>query len=251
MVMAPRRTATEDAPTAPPQLPGARTGRDPSRAIKRGPSRLPPEVVAATQRDRLFDGLVHTVAQKGYANARVGDICLAAGVTRPAFYALFEGKEDAFLATYRYGTDLLWSMVESAHRAMPEWRHGVRNGIGVLLTILASVPTFATMAIVEIDAVGANARAERDVLLRRFHGFFAHAPRSVNETPRDAVGHDELVGCVVGGIYATIQRQVASGEVDRLPRLLPGLTYFALVPFIGPAQAQQTAQDHSQRCPPG
>src|SRR6476620_6528311 len=98
--------------TALPPLPGARTGRDPARAIKRGPSRVPPEVVAATQRDRLFDALVHTVAQKGFANARVSDICQAAGVTRPAFYALFNGKEDAFLATYRHGTDVLLRLME-------------------------------------------------------------------------------------------------------------------------------------------
>src|SRR3982751_6313605 len=88
-----------------PPLPGARAGRDPARAIKRGPSRVAPEVVAATQRDPLLDGLVHTVAQKGYANGRGGDICQAAGVTRPAFYALFVGKEDAFIAPYRHGTD--------------------------------------------------------------------------------------------------------------------------------------------------
>src|SRR5215468_781361 len=108
--------------TAPTLLPGARAARDPSRAIKRGPSRLPPEVVAATQRARLLDGLVQTVAEKGYVNARVGDICLAAGVTRPAFYALFEGKEDAFIATYRHGTDVLWSLMEAAHDSRPTWQ---------------------------------------------------------------------------------------------------------------------------------
>ncbi|MFG1955789.1 TetR/AcrR family transcriptional regulator [Micromonospora sp. NPDC048830] len=75
-------------------LPGARPGRDPERAIKRGPRRLSAEVVAVTQRDRLFDGLVREVAEKGYDNARVTDICRAAGVTWPAFYALFAGKED-------------------------------------------------------------------------------------------------------------------------------------------------------------
>ena len=60
-------------------LPGARPGRDPDRAIKRGPRRVSAEAVAATQRDRLFDGLVHEVATKGYDNARVSDICHAAG----------------------------------------------------------------------------------------------------------------------------------------------------------------------------
>src|SRR5689334_6349524 len=114
---------------APQHLPGARAGRDPSRAIKRGPSRVPPEVVAATQRDRLFDGLVHTVAEKGYVNARVGDICLNAGVTRPAFYALFAGKEGAFIATYRHGVEVLWRVVEAAHASTPVWPIQVRRGL--------------------------------------------------------------------------------------------------------------------------
>src|SRR5947209_15045838 len=159
-------------------LPGARPGRDPSRAIKRGPSRLPPEVVAATQRDRLFDGLVHTVAQKGYANARITDICQAAGVTRPAFYALFQGKDDAFLATYRHGTGVLLHVMEFAYREAPDWRAGQRAALAVLLEVLAAVPAFATMAVVEIDAVGPAARRERDDLLCRFHPLFAELPRA-------------------------------------------------------------------------
>jgi len=216
-------------------LPGARAGRDPSRAIKRGPSRLPPEVVAATQRERLFDGLVHTVAQKGYVNARVADICLAAGVTRPAFYTHFEGKEDAFRATYRHGTDLLWDLVEGAYRAAPRWPLAVRDGLRVLVKVLAGVPNFARMAIVEIDAVGPGARGERDRLLRRFTGFFVDAPAPFPP----GVDRDEIVSSVVGGVYATIHRHIAADGHDRLPDLLPSLTYFALAPFLGPAAAAE------------
>jgi AcrR family transcriptional regulator len=213
-------------------LPGARPGRDPARAIKRGPSRTPPEVVAATQRDRLFDGLVHTVAEKGYANARVSDICQAAGVTRPAFYALFDGKDDAFLATYRHGTGVLLRLMEQAYRDAPDWRSAARAVLRVLLQVLASVPAFATLAIVEIDAVGPAARQERDSLLSRFSQFFADAPARA-----DPVTTEELVSSIVGGIHFTIYRYVASGRVAQLPQLLPTLTYLVLVPFIGPAEA--------------
>jgi AcrR family transcriptional regulator len=219
-------------------LPGARAGRDPARAIKRGPSRVPPEVVAATQRDRLYDGLVHTVAQKGYTNARVSDICTAAGVTRPAFYALFQGKDDAFLATYRHGTDVLLHIMESAYRKASDWRTGARAALKVLLDVLAGVPAFATMAIVEIDAVGAAARTERTRLLRRFDGFFADAPKASGLGPPD-----ELVASVVGGIYATIYRYVAEGRVRDLPDLLPVLTYFMLVPFVGQDEAASELTD--------
>ena len=209
-------------------LPGAREGRDPARAIKRGPSRVPPEVVAANQRDRLFDALVHTVAQKGYANATVSDICRAAGVTRPAFYALFAGKDDALIATYRHGTDLLLTLMESAYRAEPTWRDGARAALRVMLEALADLPAFATMAVVEIDAAGPLARAERALLLRRFDRFFAEAPCGA-----DLPMPEELVETIVGGIYATIYRYVAGGRVEQLPALLPTLSYFTLVPFVG------------------
>ncbi|MEV6305737.1 TetR/AcrR family transcriptional regulator [Actinoplanes sp. NPDC051861] len=210
--------------SAPPPLPGARTGRDPARAIKRGPRQVPAEVVAATQRERLFDALVHTVAEKGYASARVSDICTAAGVTRPAFYALFAGKEDAFLATYRHGTGVLLRVMDQAYADAPDWRSGARAALGVLLDILASVPAFAAMAIVEIDAAGPLARRERSDLLGRFARFFAEAPKPLP---------DELVGAVVGGVYATIYRYVSDGRVAELPGLLPVLSYFMMAPFLG------------------
>lgn len=213
-------------------LPGTRPGRDRARALKRGPSRVPPEVVAATQRDRLLDGLVHTVASKGYASARVSDICQAAGVTRPVFYALFEGKEDAFLAAYRQGTGVLFHMVEDAYLHAPDWRPGIRAGLAVLLDVLASVPSFAAMAIVEIDAVGSAARQERDQLLRRFQRFFAAAPR-----PLGPVSSRQLADAVIRGAYSTIYRHVAWGKTAELPELLPTLTYFVFAPFLGPAGA--------------
>jgi AcrR family transcriptional regulator len=212
-------------------LPGARAGRDPARAIKRGPSRLPPEVVAATQRDRLFDGLVHTVAEKGYADARVSDICQAAGVTRPSFYALFAGKEDAFLATYRHGTRVLMELMDQAYEAGGDWRGGLRAAVRVLLDVLATVPAFATMAIVEIDAAGPDAWAARERTLDDLGRYFAEAP-----TPSAA--SQELIMAVVGGAYSSIRRYVAGGRAIDLPELLPMISYFLMAPFIGREAAE-------------
>jgi AcrR family transcriptional regulator len=216
---------------APVPLPGARPGRDPGRAIKRGPRRVSAEVVAATQRDRLFDGLVQEVATRGYDNARVSDICHAAGVTRPAFYALFTGKEDAFLAAYRHGIAVVSQLMESAYReAGPAWPDAARAALRTLLEVLASVPAFARMALVEVDAAGPDARRERDALLASFRRFFADAgPGPVAA----GVDRDTLVSTVVGGLHATIRARVARGRAEDLPLLLPVLTYAATAPFLG------------------
>ena len=208
-------------------LPGTRTGREPERSIRRGPRRLPAEVVAATQRDRLLDGIVRTVAHNGYARARISDICQAAGVTRPVFYEQFEGKEDAFLAAHRHGTSLVVASMEAAFAAAPDWPSGIRSALGTLLGILAEAPAFATMAVVEIDAVGAAGRAEREALLARFRPFFTPEVPSL-------VPHTELVDVVVGGVYASIYRRIDAGRVAELPELLPTLSYFVMAPFLGP-----------------
>jgi len=227
------RETAETAGFAVAPLPGARDGRDPARAIKRGPSRVPREFVIATQRDRLYDGLVQTVAEHGYANATVTDICRAAGVTRPAFYEHFDTKEGAFLATYRHGTGVLLRMMEEARAQVPTWRESVRAGLGILLDVLASVPAFATMAIVEIEAVGPAARRERAELLECFRRFFDGAPNPPGLFDHAGFDREGVVDTVVGGVYSAIYRHVAADKASELPQLLPMLTYFVLAPFLG------------------
>ncbi|WP_194906583.1 TetR/AcrR family transcriptional regulator [Catenulispora rubra] len=273
-------------------LPGARSPRDPQRAIKRGPSRVPREQVVATQRDRLYDGLVRTVAERGYANASVSDICRVSGVTRPAFYEHFESKQGAFLAAYRHGTDVLFAMLRHAFRDAVDidevridevvdgadavtahaaddvtaaadipcpaaeyetdvetWTRATSAVLSVLLDVLASVPAFATTAIVEIDAVGPAGRQARSERLRDFEAFFALAPA----TP-PAVDRGELVNAVVAGAYGTLYRYIANGRATELPNLLPHLVYFVVAPFVGPEIAAKASHaalaDHPRSVAP-
>ncbi|MFI6154352.1 TetR/AcrR family transcriptional regulator [Kitasatospora sp. NPDC051170] len=213
-------------------LPGARTGRDPARSIKPGPRRQPAGVVAATQRERLLDGLVRTVADRGYQHATVSDICRAAGVTRPVFYEQFSGKEDAFLAAHRFGTGVVIRRMAAAFAAESDWCAGIREALGAMLQLLAGTPAFAAMAVIEIEAVGPAGRQEREQLLSRFRAFFAEVPQ-----PPGGVAVLELVDAVVGGVYSALYRWISSGRTDQLPDLLPVLSLFCLAPFLGPEQA--------------
>jgi AcrR family transcriptional regulator len=227
---------------APLRLPGGRDGRDPARAIKRGPSRVPRELVLATQRDRLYDGLVRTVAEHGYANATVTDICRAAGVTRPAFYEHFDGKEGAFLAAYTHGTDLLLEVLEAAYAAHAgDWRSAAWENLEILLEVLAGAPAFAAMAIVEIEAAGPAARRKRAELLWRFRRFFAEAPE-----PPGPVHRAELIDTVIGGVYSAIYQRIAAGRASALPELMPVLAYFVTAPF-GLADAHPPRPGSSSR----
>jgi AcrR family transcriptional regulator len=227
------------------RLPGGRDGRDPARAIKRGPSRLPRETVLATQRDRLYDGLVRTVAAHGYANATVTEICRAAGVTRPAFYEHFDGKEAAFLAAYTHGTDLLLSVLERAYGedgGAAQWREAVWRHLEMLLDVLAGTPAFAVAAIVEVEMVGPEARREKGELLRRFRMFFSGAPALPAHIDRTT-----LIDTAIGGVYSAIYQRVDAGRAAELPDLLPVLGYFVLAPFGLAAQPPPAADPEAHR----
>ncbi|PWI42984.1 TetR/AcrR family transcriptional regulator [Streptomyces sp. ICBB 8177] len=225
-------------------LPGTRTGREPDRSIRRGPRSTTPEAVAANQRDRLFDGLVRTVADKGYPHARVSDICRAAGVTRPVFYDLFAGKEDAFLAAYRHGTDLLLATMGTAFAGTAHWPSAVRDTMGAMLALLADAPRFAVAAIVEIDALGAAGRQARKRLVARLHRFFTPAPGLPAGVPVE-----QVVTGVIGGAYSALYREVDEGRAQQLPQLLPTMCYLVLAPFLGPqAAADEAEKALSTRC---
>jgi AcrR family transcriptional regulator len=59
---------------------------------------LPRDVVAAHQRERLLAATIELVAKRGYRGTSIDHIVKAAKVGYVAFYELFEGKEDCFLA---------------------------------------------------------------------------------------------------------------------------------------------------------
>src|SRR4051794_24859038 len=68
--------------------------------LPRGRHGLPREAVAESQRNRIHQGMIEVVSERGYPETRVVDVIGVAGVSRKTFYELFDSKEDCFLAAY-------------------------------------------------------------------------------------------------------------------------------------------------------
>lgn len=221
----------------PPGLPGSRPTTAPERLLPRGRHDLSREFVARSQRDRLIDAMAQTVAAKGYAGTSLTDVCAVAGVSTKAFYAHFCDKETCFLATFDRGISLVRGTLLHTHARPVPWVRRIRDSLEVLLRVLADEPAFATLSVVEVMAAGPRALKRRGELLDGFSVFFADAPRR----PSSPVVPDEVVRAVVAGIYGLIHDYVATGRTTHLPELLPGLTYFALAPFVGPRAAAAAA----------
>lgn len=220
-----------------PSLPGSRPTTTPERLLPRGRHDLPREFVARSQRDRLIDAMAQTVAVKGYPGTSLTDVCGAAGVSTKAFYAHFSDKEACFLATFDRGISLVRKSLLKVHTQPTPWARRIHGNLEFLLRVLADEPAFATLSVVEVMAAGPRALQRRSELLDGFTVFFADAPRRAG-WPRVP---DEVVRAMVAGIYGLIHEYVASGRTAQLPDLLPDLTYFALVPFIGPRAAAVAA----------
>ncbi|GAB1641929.1 TetR/AcrR family transcriptional regulator [Krasilnikovia sp. MM14-A1259] len=222
-----------------PRIPGSRSATAPERRLPRGRHDLPREFVARTQRDRLIDAMARTVAERGYAAAPLSDVCAAAGVSTRAFYEHFVDKEACFLATFELGVELLQDAAASAYAQPAAWPRRIHRGLDTVLRLLAAEPAFAALAVVEVLAAGAQARARRRVLLSSYVTYFADAPRRAG-SPQVPSG---VIEAAIAGVYGIIYDCVATGRADELPDQLPDLTYLVLVPFLGPAAAARVAAE--------
>lgn len=218
-------------------LPGSRSALDPARAIKPGRHGLPPETVAGIQRERLIDAFVQVVSERGFAQTTISRVTEAAGVTKKTFYTHFPDLDACFLAAYERGTEILRRRMLEVYTAAPSWSDGIHAALRQLLTMLAREPRFARASLVEVNAAGPRVRNARIDNLERFRDFFADPTLSLPPMPKT------VVDAIIGGIYSAIYIEVETGDAERLPDLLPALTYFALLPLIGRDAASAYLED--------
>jgi TetR/AcrR family transcriptional regulator, transcriptional repressor for nem operon len=63
---------------------------------------------------RFLDAALHVIRAKGYAAARIEDICEVAGLTKGSFFHHFKGKEDLALEAAKYWGDTISALFSSA-----------------------------------------------------------------------------------------------------------------------------------------
>jgi AcrR family transcriptional regulator len=200
----------------------------------RGRHRLPPEVVARSQRERLLEAAIRVVAAKGYSAMTVGDLTGEAGVSRTTFYELFEDKEDCFLAAYDAAVEMLVRRVVRAYESEEAWPERAAAGLRALLETLAEEPALARLSLVDVGNAGPAAQRRYRAAIQRLTPLFEEgrdfAPRGRNlpaNTSRMAIG----------GVTGLIAEELVAGRAEQLPGLLSDALFATLVPYIGPDAA--------------
>lgn len=200
----------------------------------RGRHRLPPELVARSQRERLLDSAIRVVASKGYAATTIADLTREAGVSRTTFYELFEDKEACFLAAYDSAVDVLVRRVSKAYESEERWPDRVRAGLEELLAALAEAPDVARLALVDVASAGPPAQRRYRAALQRLTPLFDEG-RDFSPAGRHLPANTSRMA--IGAVRGVIADELIEGRGRQLPRLLSDLVFATLVPYIGPEAA--------------
>jgi len=192
---------------------------------------LPPDLVAAVQRERLLAGMLRATNELTYREVSVQDVLERAGVSRPTFYEHFENKEHCFLAAFDSAAARLRGRLAAAAAEGETWRDSLRLALADLLRFATEDPDAAMSLIVDARAACPAALHRRDELLDGFASCLDEQVRA--ESPSGARPSGIAAAGIAGGVEALLYSRLYRGETDDLESLLAPLMYFAVLPYEG------------------
>jgi AcrR family transcriptional regulator len=210
--------------------------------LPRGRHRLPAAAVARSQRTRIIIATAEATMAKGYADATVADIVATAGVAKESFYRHFRDKQHAFLESQEHFTQDILDLCVGSFFAGEAWPQRVWSALRTLLMLIAGNPAIAHLRLVECYAAGPDAIRRAEEITRSFTIFLEEGYRQRAEA---RVLPHLYSQAIAGAIFEVLQREVEGGRTAEIPRLLPLLTYIAIAPFDGPAEATRLVQEMS------
>jgi AcrR family transcriptional regulator len=217
----------------------ARAAGKPRPAGRRPPNGRAPlrgEHVAEIQRSRLLAGAVEAIEELGYARTTVAQITSRAGVSRGAFYGLFDDCEACLKALLDDVVETVAQEIaaESLHGA--GWRERVRGGLGAILSFLDREPALARFCVVHALHGGPEVLERRERALARLAWLLDEGRRESTRgeecSPLVAEG---LVAAAAGILYTRLLR----GERRPLRELQGELMGMIVLPYLGPAAARR------------
>jgi AcrR family transcriptional regulator len=183
-----------------------------------------------SQRRRIVDAIIDSCAEKTYAATTITDIVARAHISRTTFYKHFDDKRACFDAAIEDSISQLQEVAAAAHSPEDPPGDAVREAVAAVLQALAARPGLAQL-------LTGDAMAVEPQVIERYRRATIPAleklwSRSGNGTsphtdPRLAFGQAQVL----------ILNEIATGNADRLPELLPEITYLAVNPFGGHEEA--------------
>lgn len=192
-------------------------------------------------RERLIDACIEVVSQQGFAEARIVDVCLLAGLSTRTFYEVVGTKEgcvDAAVAAR--GSELLASAKTVFDATAGSWSRRIEVALHRLLVDLSVDEPLARLLFVEFQHAGPVAAMRLAALAEDARRFFA--PPETPALPAMAARESAIVGMVLH----PIGDYVARGKTSDLPELAPSVAYFLTLFLIGSDEALELVRSNER-----
>jgi AcrR family transcriptional regulator len=235
-----RRSGVQARPRIGGRAPGTLSPRPlvGARGLPRGEHNLPRAFVIYNQRERIFDAIANLTAANGYSSLSLDEIAAEAAVSLQTFYTHFANKEEAFLATYEVGHAKSIAFVTQTLAVQSGWIEAMRAGTRALLEFLASEPSYAHLACVDMLIAYPHA-ANR---LEEANAFYTQllSLRVGKDAP--SLPAAPIVGeATIGGVFELLHDYILHGATGELEELAEHIVYIALTPLIGAENAWAAA----------
>lgn len=198
--------------------------------------RLPRDIGARSQRQRILAAMAKSVAEKTISATTIADIVGCASISRATFYKHFTNKQECFnAAADAFLAELQEAAVVASARGEDSPGASVRDVIAAVLELLAAKPDHAKLLLVEAPIVDPE-------IVRRYRNLAIGALKkqlAAEDGTRGAQADPEIA---FGRAKVLIADYVAAGQIDALPTLLPELVYIALLPYAGQDAALEQAR---------
>jgi AcrR family transcriptional regulator len=229
----------QDGPRGPRGVRQRGGGGEPrERGLPRGPQALPPEQVAADQRERLYEATIKAVNERGFVATTISDLVAGAGVSRRSFYEHFENKEECLLATYDELVKRLTARMVAAYDPEEEWTAQVDAIVRALFEASSDRPDAARLISVEMGAAGPVGierwARDADLLTRFFCAVFRQAPGE-GSVPRPVAR--AIVGALRTILYSRVRRERSSRSLKiELQKLTPDIVSWIVAFYPTPPE---------------
>ena len=191
----------------------------PAEPLPRGRHKLGREQVRASQRRRIVEAMVRSVAEHGYAATSVQRVASLARVSPNTFYAFFDDKLDCFLAVCEADAEELLARLFAAG-SEPDWVSAVRAATRVYLEWWPARPEASQVYLVELPAAGERAVVRRQAITDRFVTLFRLSAQRARAEQDDLPPVSEAtLRVLVAGIQDLVAQEVRAGRIAELPAL--------------------------------
>jgi AcrR family transcriptional regulator len=163
-----------------------------------------------TQRERLLAGMLAVANRDGYAGAKISNVIVHAGVSRPTFYDYFTDRDDCFLAVHRDLSGRLLEHIRLAVAQAPPER-APQAAMRRLIERAQAEPARAQFLANEAMAGGPRALDARDETIREIEQVIEGARADL---PAEALTPDLPTGALVGATHWLLAQRLRRGEHD-------------------------------------